>query len=1468
MNDDNTLYIRSFDSSNIITFQSTLSNDVISSNTILQFEHNKIHSENETLSISSLNINNESIQIDTNLIPHQNIKLGHKTAIIFSSNIMIQNENLFTKLENHIDNLNNITDTKSYLHSINTPEAPLDKYLTLYRQLIESNLYDVFSGTINYFTILEDPSQNVILENGLITIKPIQQNSNYQVIIEAHNDSGSNNVIFNIKEIKTLPYYTDLRKNNTRFINTYFTSNATTFLSQTNEAILSFEPHTNIYSENETLTISSLKMTNESIFVNANLIPHPNMNYGHKQTSIYSSNIIMQDENLFTKIENHLHNLTTITNTKSYLHSINTPEAPLDRYLVLSNQWIESNLYDVFSGTMNYFTILEDPSQNVILEKGMIIIKPVQQYNNYQIIIESHNDSGSNNIIFHIEEKETIPYFTDLRKNNTRIINSYFTSNVTTFLSQTNEAILSFEPHTNIYSKNETLTISSLKMTNESILVNANLIPHQNMNYGHKQTSIYSSNIIMQNENLFTKIENHLYELTTITNTKSYLHSINTPEAPLDRYLILSNQWIESNLYNVFTGTMNYFTILEDPSQNVILEKGWITIKPVQQYRNYQIIIESHNDSGSNNIIFHIEEKETIPYFTDLRKNNTRIINSYFTSNVTTFLSQTNTAVLSFEPHTNIYSENETLTISSLKMTNESILVNANLIPHQNMNFGHNQTSIYSSNIMIQDENLFTKIENQLHELKTITEFKSYFDLIKAPEAPLDKYIILSNVIINYDLRLIFKGLIDNYRLIDNPVVNTILSNSIITITPIQCSCNYQIKVGASNNYGENDFIFHIREFDQLQPLYIYENIAIELSNQTFTIDLNTVYSNLIDSFHFINNPFNNAIITNSILSIYGVFTSNIYDVTLFSSNVYGKSEYFNINITNWAHSAPLPIANITNFNFLTTGITFNISDIFSGLIEYCNITINTSNIASIINGQLVINETIDSSNEYNIEIVASNVFGSNYWNILDWKYNAPQPIPNILNYDLLNIDFTCNISNIFSGMIEYCNITKNPQNNAYIVDGTLKIVGTIDSSNAYDVELFSSNEFGSNYWNIHISDWKQTHPVLILDHNNFKNSMHYNTLYEFKNTNGHEHEMHTFNVPNGDNYYDILLVGGGGGGGAIIGGGGGAGGVVNIENILMQEGTYNIKVGKGGNTSIKESLSQTQSNVGKSGYNSEINFDNLLYSNQIAFIGYGGGGGGIYNNIQGKSGGSSGGGGNPSANNLQENTFWNGSSFVVGGHKGGISTERIFNSGGGGAGGIGLFNEGGPGVSVAITGENVFYAAGGGGGNYDNPTIINTGGSFIGGNGWGFNLDTQLDIKIGPHFGAPNTGSGGGGGSYSKNTFIGGAGGSGIVIIRRRIIPIESNVYQIYINNLTYDYIENGIKITLHNLSNIISQDTYIETCNIIEYDNLNTMHYNNNIGLEIKHLEYNVNYLVSLELSNYWGNATIFLNISNNNY
>jgi len=291
-----------------------------------------------------------------------------------------------------------------------------------------------------------------------------------------------------------------------------------------------------------------------------------------------------------------------------------------------------------------------------------------------------------------------------------------------------------------------------------------------------------------------------------------------------------------------------------------------------------------------------------------------------------------------------------------------------------------------------------------------------------------------------------------------------------------------------------------------------------------------------------------------------------------------------------------------------------------------------------------------------------------------------------------------------------------------------------------------------------------------------------------------------SFTAPVGVNSISVLVVGGGGGGGGgAFGGGGGAGGFIyNAAFNTTPNSIYSVTVGNGG--------SGGNNNLGlASGYtdNSGANGSDSIFG---SLTGVGGGGGGGYtttykdyhtvasggsiaafnatklsnagiDSSKGKTGGSGGG--------SSENTFWRGGATTNQGNIGGTpllsgntlnleinggtgnqsQTHIASGGGGGGAGGVGgdvsidyYAGNGGVGLQNSITGSSVYYAGGGGGGGTNSGGIAGTGGS---GGGGGGNRLTNGSA------GTANTGGGGGGAGFDGTVRSGGAGGSGVVIIR-----------------------------------------------------------------------------------------------------
>ena len=268
-----------------------------------------------------------------------------------------------------------------------------------------------------------------------------------------------------------------------------------------------------------------------------------------------------------------------------------------------------------------------------------------------------------------------------------------------------------------------------------------------------------------------------------------------------------------------------------------------------------------------------------------------------------------------------------------------------------------------------------------------------------------------------------------------------------------------------------------------------------------------------------------------------------------------------------------------------------------------------------------------------------------------------------------------------------------------------------------------------------------------------------------------------TWKAPRDLKNVEILAVGGGGGGGGHYynstakncqgGAGGGGGAVVTgfIKN-LSSESTVSVTVGAGGAGGAYTTSATTGSGKAGNGGNSIIKVDDLTY-----ITAYGGGGDGGYNSTGVAIGGSNSGvrqNKTPvalsnlavvgeGAEELLENV-------VVLRNKGGAgySTSSGYpGSGGGGAmaaggsaAGSSYGGGGGAGYESYITGTRTVYGSGGGGG------IGKTGGNYsVAGEGAGVGKANTAGSNA-----LANQGGGGGGGSYQK---AGGAGGSGIVVLR-----------------------------------------------------------------------------------------------------
>ena len=250
-------------------------------------------------------------------------------------------------------------------------------------------------------------------------------------------------------------------------------------------------------------------------------------------------------------------------------------------------------------------------------------------------------------------------------------------------------------------------------------------------------------------------------------------------------------------------------------------------------------------------------------------------------------------------------------------------------------------------------------------------------------------------------------------------------------------------------------------------------------------------------------------------------------------------------------------------------------------------------------------------------------------------------------------------------------------------------------------------------------------------------------------------------------------MIGGGGGGGSAHAGGGGAGAYyfTNGNPINATSGvTFSISIGAGG-TGAAANLS------GGSGG------DTIIRSNSTQLYRVrGGGGGGGYGNSAGGSGGCGGGGGgypNAGIGGSSNNALTNGTGFAGGN---GINTGTYAGGGGGGIASVGANASnipagpsGGAALSISMNIFPTTYVVGGGGGGgvWGGGGSILAGGvgggvgsTIVGGNG-GRTTASAATAAV------PNTGSGGGGGGESSG--LGGAGSSGLCLIRV-ITPYVTN--------------------------------------------------------------------------------------------
>lgn len=231
----------------------------------------------------------------------------------------------------------------------------------------------------------------------------------------------------------------------------------------------------------------------------------------------------------------------------------------------------------------------------------------------------------------------------------------------------------------------------------------------------------------------------------------------------------------------------------------------------------------------------------------------------------------------------------------------------------------------------------------------------------------------------------------------------------------------------------------------------------------------------------------------------------------------------------------------------------------------------------------------------------------------------------------------------------------------------------------------------------------------------------------------------------------EYLIVAGGGGGGSKRGGGGGAGGYYTGTLTVLPTSGYPITIGGGGNGS-------------SAGLNNATNGVNSTAFSQTAI---GGGRGAGYDTTLLANGVSGGSGGGAARGETSAPSSTGGAGTAGQGNAGGNSNASFSNgAGGGGAGSAGsappsgVGGAGGAGLNWQSLGT--FYAGGGGGGAATTADAGGAGGNGGGGYGGGASPSPMNDGTAG----TANRG-GGGGGAGDAPTFVGGNGGSGVVILR-----------------------------------------------------------------------------------------------------
>ena len=444
----------------------------------------------------------------------------------------------------------------------------------------------------------------------------------------------------------------------------------------------------------------------------------------------------------------------------------------------------------------------------------------------------------------------------------------------------------------------------------------------------------------------------------------------------------------------------------------------------------------------------------------------------------------------------------------------------------------------------------------------------------------------------------------------------------------------------------------------------------------------------------------------------------------------------------------------------------------------------------------------------------------------------------NIINFRIpLSISVNGSINNVNMGRYM---ITTSPSNNL------TTIMVPLDGQNALTLPSGTSTTVTIKY-DMAIGEISGDPPTMIGTTGEYKYLIYTYTTETIVNSG---QTRYNITIPQGGITCDILMVGGGGAGnGSVVGGGGGGGGAVYYgKNVNINQGTYNIFVGRGGYTVYNSGSYTPVNGYSTQGFGAIINggqsanvFNNdniassagaLKIDNALSY--------GVINNVINST--------VPNAfNNIESSFIWNGN---IGGKNtlftpGTISPQLSYQAGGGGGAGtsakVNYYNsggaeaDGGDGVLVDILGVDLYWGGGGGGAGYN--TVPGNGGLGGGGSGYGsimagtsyesrnsFYRPYNRKLNEIETDAAPHTGGGGGGGSGGVTSRLYSVGGSGIIIIKYLSSSSSSDIE--LVNGVTYD---NNINYKIGNYNNIFKITSFK---NGINTDNL-IIDSNGNVGI-----------------------------------